>query len=590
MATSPSNPNRLFDGGNNFILGINSNLHPTHLSPAQASWGINLTNSGAIWYTRPGYNSLFRAPDGKAQGFTLFTPTGGEPTMVFAVSGMIYTSMFPFETYTQLPGIQFDQFVDHIFWKEATQGVDNGVIIDPKAVLLMQDGLTRPAYYDGQISRHLNPGGNTNETVIGTTMEWIGSRLWVAQGRQIFASDIFDPLHFTETLYLTGGGSLQAMDGDVITLLKRTADSRALLAFTIGNTTIIRANITDRTQWQTIPDFISLQFPGVGATGGKAWCEKNGELWWFSIQGVRRFTQTGEAIRTSHSGVASIEMRRSFENLSPVLNRVAGFSGGVFLGFSVPSGDLFNRHTWALNTSISDQLTSSAPPGWQGVWMGTRPVEWATGVIRGVERTFYISQDRCGIRVWEALLPVQEDNGCRIFCSLEGHGLVFNENLSFKRFRFTEAHLFKVSGTVDFTMEYRGDWGCWKEMANFTMCATDCLETPQCPIPAFPVYPQNRWVKSIDVPHACLTKEGPVAENIGTFFQNRFRWYGKNGVRMYRSQADQYQENSLGACTVSDVVCKDLACCDQEIDYLSCVNDGYGYGYGSSLNQIICSI
>lgn len=532
---------------------------------------------------------ILRVPDGKAQGFTLFTPTGGEVTMVFAVSGKIYVSQFPFDSYMQLADLQFDANVDHIFWKEATQGIDNGVIVDPRAVLIMQDGLTRPAYYDGQTARHLNPGGTTNETVIGTTMEWIGSRLWVAQGRQIFASDIFDPLHFTETLYLTGGGSLQTMDGDVVTLLKRTADSRALLAFTIGNTTIIRANITDRSQWQTIPDFISLQFPGVGAVGGKAWCEKNGELWWFSIQGARRFTQTGEAIRNSHSGVASIEMKRSYDNLSPVLNRVAGFAGGVYLGFSVPSGDLFNRHTWALNTSISDQLTSVAPPGWQGVWMGTRPVEWAMGIIRGVERTFHISQDTCGIRIWEALLPDQEDNGCRIFCSLELPGLVSGEPLSFKRFRYTEAHLTKVSGTVDFTMEYRGDWGCWKQIGGFTMCAVDCLNTIECPKPHIPVYPQNRYVKSVDAPHVCETKEGPVSENIGTFFQNRFRWYGKNGLRMYRSNVDQYQENSLGACTMSDTICKELACCDQEVDYVACANDGYGYGYGSS-QTAICSI
>lgn len=589
MATSPANANRLFDGGNNFILGVNSNLHPTLLNSAQASWAINLTNDGAMWYTRPGYRSLMRVPDGKAQGFTLFTPTGGEPNMVFAVSGKIYTSAFPFETYMQLPNIQFDAFVDHIFFKEATQGVDSGVIIDPKAVLMMQDGLTRPAYWDGQASRHLNPGGATNETIIGTTMEWIGSRLWVAQGRQIFASDIFDPLHFTETLYLSGGGSLQAMDGDVITLLKRTADSRALLAFTIGNTTIIRANITDRAQWQFIPDFISLQFPGVGATGGKAYCEKNGELWWFSIQGARRFTQTGEAIRTSHSGVASIEMKRSFDNLSPVLNRVAGFAGGVYLGFSVPSGDIFNRHTWVLDTAISDQLTSTAPPGWQGIWMGTRPVEWATGIIRGEERTFYISQDTCGVRIWEALIPDYEDNGCRIFCSLELPGLVSGEPLSFKRFRFTEAHLHKVSGTVDFTMEYRGDWGCWKQIGGFTMCAVDCLQSLKCGEPNPQIYPQNRWVKSVDVPHACISKEGSFSENIGTFFQNRFRWYGKNGVRMYRSQMDQWQENSLGACTASDTVCKELSCCDEEINYLSCANDGYAYGYGSSQTSI-CSI
>lgn len=587
MATSPVNVNRLFDGGKRFFLGVNSNLHPSDLNPAQISWGVNVVNTSGILSTRPGYNDLYRLPDGKAQGFTLFTPTGGEITQVSAVSGKIYISQFPFETFMQLTDIQFDPFVDHIFFKEATQGVDNGTVVDPRSVLIMQDGVTRPAFWDGQTSRHLNPGGGTNETIIGTTMEWIGSRLWVAQGRQIFASDIFDPLHFTETLYLSGGGSLQAMDGDVITLLKRTADSRALLAFTIGNTTIIRANITDRSQWQTIPDFISLQFPGVGAVGGKAFCEKNGELWWFSVEGVRRFTQTGEAIRTSRSGVASIEMVRSFRNLSPVLNRVCGFSGDIFLGFSVPSGDVFNRHTWALGTSIADQLTSASPPGWQGIWMGTRPVEWGTGTIMGKSRTFYISQDPCGIRVWEALLPNKEDNGTRIFCSVEGGGLVFQEDLSFKRFRFTEAHLHGVSGTVDFTIEYKGDWGCWKQVASFTMCAVDCIPALKCGQPNPQVYPQNRYVKSVDAPHACLSGEGRP-ENIGTYFQNRFRWYGKNGIRMYRSQADQYQENSLGACEASDVICKELLCCDQEVNYVSSVNDGYGYG--SSGDNTICSI
>lgn len=590
MATSPANANRLFDGGNNFILGVNSNLHPTHLNPFQISWGINIINTGGILSTRPGYNSMFRLPDGKAQGFTLFTPTGGEPTMVMAVSGKIYISSFPFDTYSQLADIQFDPFVDHIFWKSATQGVDNGQLIDPKSVLIMQDGITRPAYWDGQVSRHLNPGGATNETIIGTTMEWIGSRLWVAQGRQIFASDIFDPLHFIETLYLSGGGSLQAMDGDVITLLKRTADSRALLAFTIGNTTIIRANITDRSQWQTIPDFISLQFPGVGAVGGKAYAEDRGELWWFSIQGVRRFTQTGEAIRTSHSGVASIEMLRSYQNISPTINRICGFAGSTFVGFSVPSGDLFNRHTWVINTSIADQLTAESPPAWQGIWMGTRPVEWATGVIRGVERVFYISQDTCGIRVWEAMIPTLEDNGGRIFCSVEGHGLIFGAALSFKRFRHSEMHLHRVSGNVDFTVEYKGDWGCWKQICTVSLCAVDCISTLKCGQNNPQIYPQNRFVKTVDANHVCFTAEGTFSENIGTYFQNRFRWYGKNGIRMYRTTVDQFQENSLGQCAESDSICKELSCCDQEVGYLSHVNDGYGYYCGSSPCEILCSI
>ena len=56
---------------------------------------------------------------------------------------------------------------------------------------------------------------------------------------------------------------------------------------------------------------------------------------------------------------------------------------------------------------------------------------------------------------------------------------------------------------------------------------------------------------------------------------------------MYRSQAIQYQENSLGACEAGDDPCKVFECCDQEPTYISHVNDGYGYGSGQGT---ICSI
>lgn len=590
MATSPVNTNRLFDGGKSFILGVNSNLHPADLSPAQAAWGVNVVNKGGIWATRPGYNDLYRLPDGKAQGCTFFTPTGGQQTLVQAVSGRIYVSQFPFVNYTLLNNIQFDPYVDHISFKEAVQGVDqNGNLQDPRALLFMQDGLTRPAFWDGQIDRHTFPGGSTNETIIGLWMEWVGGRLWVARGREFFASDIFDPLHFTETQYLTGGGSLQAMDGDVITAMRRTADNRALLVFTIRNTTIVQANITDRSQWATSPSFLTFQFPGVGCVGGKALVDNDGELWWFSLDGVRRFTQTGEAIRTSKNSVQSIEMDRSFKNMSPIMSRICAFSCGTYIGFSVPSGDIFNRHTWVLDTSIESQLGSDVPPAWLGIWMGTRPVEWATGYVNGMEICLHISQDTCGIRIWEAFQAEQEDNGTQIFCSVESNGMKFGEDIAFKKFLFSELHLYGVSGNVEMTCEYKGDYGCWKEIMSVALCATDCYEEIPCPPPVSTILPQNRYLKTQDTSNGlvCESAEGPYTDNIGTFFQNRFRWYGKNGLRMFRSHASQFQENSLGACAESDAECVTLECCDQEVNYVSFAQDGYAYG---SSNQVFCSI
>lgn len=589
MANSPANTNRLFDGGIQFLMGVNSNLHPSFLNASQTSWQVNTINKGGIIDTRPGYETKFRLPDGKAQGFTSFTPTDGQLSLVSVVSGVVYISQFPFSTYTVLSGISFDPFVDHIAFQEAVQAKVGVTIVDPKAVLIMQDGVGKAAYWDGAVARHLNPGGSTNETVQGLWMAWIGNRLWVARGRQLFASDIFDPLHFTETTYIGGGGSFQAMDGDIITGLARTADSRSLLVFTIHNTTVIKASITDRASWPTVVDFVSLLFPGVGCAAGKSIFYHNGELWWWSVEGARRFTAVGSAISSSRNTVSSIEMKRSYDNLSQIVqNRVCGFSFSSFLGFSIPSGDVFNRHTWALDTSTNSQISSESPFAWLGIWMGTRPVEWTTANVNGKDRSFYLSQDTCGVRVWESFMPDRTDNGGRIFCSVEFPGLFFKEPTSYKKFLFTAYFLSYLSGNVSITADYRGDWGCWKRLADINLCAKDCIDELVCDGNNPAVYTQNRYFKTQEANHACFSQEGSFSEDIGTYFQNRIRWYGKNAVRIYKSQANQWQEDSVGACAKSDTACRELSCCDPEIDYVSHVDD-CSYGSGSSAGNC-CSI
>lgn len=589
MANSPNNSNRLYDGARNFFNGVNSSLAPDNLPEGFISWAVNGVNRGGYWYTRPGYQSRVRLPDGRAQGLTLFTPTSGTTYLVAAVNGKIYASSYPFSTYSQIPNIQFNPYVDHVIFKEAVQGVESGVLREPRAVLLMQDGLTKPAFWDGSTSRHLNPGFPQKETVLGLQMEWIGSRLWVARGNQIFASDIYDPLHFIETEYLSIGGSLQTLDGKPVTMLARTADNKALIAFSNENATAIAASITDRAVWKTTVNFISLLFPGVGSVGPKAYDYLNGELYWVSKEGGRKFTQVGSAIQVSKNTVATHEMQRSFENLSPILSRSCCFAFDSYIGMSVPSGDIYNRHTWVLGTDIANFLTASSPPAWQGIWMGTRPVEWAHGTIYGKDRCFQLSQDRDGgVRIWEAFMPIQEDDGNQIFTSLEFVSHEFNEPLSFKGFKFTEYHLKDVSGEVNLTADYRGEYGCWKNILDIDLCALDCHPVT-CPTPGARMpdkTPQNRYYKTQEAQHVCDSQEGPTSENIGTHFQNRIRWHGKAGVNKYRTQAIQKQESSTGACETGDTVngvlsCKSLACCDEEVDYISIAND-QPYGYGSA--------
>lgn len=589
MASSTFNTNRNFDGGKNFVYGINSYMHPEDLNKGQLAWMVNGWTKKGIPYTRPGYESKFRLPDGKAQGFTLFKPNDGDYVMVMAVSGKIYVSQFPYDDFQQLTQLQFNKDVDHVMFETALQGADGpGNLIHPRKLLMMQDGRSRPAYYDGQSARHLNPGGTALETVLGFSMVWTGSRLWVSRETEIFASDIFDPLHFTETQYLSIGGSLQAMDGEIVTAMARQAQTGALIVFTAENTTIVQAGITDRNTWKTTPGFVQFLFPGVGASSAKSPVYLNGILWWMSFQGARNYAQVGESIRSSANGVSSIEMDRSFQNMSPTISRACGFSFSSFVGFSVPSGDVFNRHTWVLDSASADQLNQDLPESWIGIWMGTRPVEWDSANIQGIDRAFYISQDACGVRVWEAFMKDHEDNGTRIFVSIETNGMSFGEQVAIKRYLFSEEYFYQLSGNVDISIEYRGDWGCWKMLHELTLCAEDCYSQLDCNQPLGMLQDQNRYIKTPEANQACISQEGPYPENYGSYFQNRLRWYGKNGVRMYKAHAVQVQQSDTGFCTASDAKCKQVSCCDPEVNYISSVNDR-SYGSGSS-EASICII
>lgn len=592
MATSPAYTNRLFDGGINFLPGVNSFLNPSLIDPSAWSWAINTVSSGGQTVCRPGFHSVLRLLDGKAQGFTIFQPLNNLPFLVAAVSGEIWVSAFPFVTVTKLANVKFSPDVDHITFKIALKSADKGLPIDPYLVLLMQDGTSRAAYWDGSISRHLDPG--QNETPQGLAMEWIGSRLWVARGNQIFAGDIDDPLSFTENTYLAAGGSFQPLDGLSVTCLCKTADNKALIAFTLENATLISANITDRSQWKTTIDFISILFPGVGCVGPKAFNYLNGELWWMSKEGGRRFTQVSSTIQVSRNSVASVEMQRSFVNIRQLISRTCVFSFGTTVGLSVPSGDIYNRHTWVFDSAPESLVVGEAGPAWQGIWMGTRPVEWASADIEGTERCFHLSQDRDGaVRIWEAFEKDQLDDGGLIFCSLEGPGLLFKEPLSFKRFSHTEVHLTGLLGQSPMTVEYRSEYSCWKKIMDLILCATDCRQL-SCDYKNTGPTPQNRYIVTQEAKHNCESAVGPYSDDIGTYFQNRFRWYGRNGIYKYRSHVNQWEEKAIGACMRGDVSpegliqCKPLFCCDQEVDYISRAKD-HGYVYGSS-NEFINSL
>lgn len=583
MANAPLR-NRLYDG-NTFFRRVDSFTNPQMLRDGDISWGFNVTTAGLKVKTRPGMDPIFSVTCGKAQGLTLFTPTNSKPHLVAAISGRIWVSPYPFNTARMLNNITFDPTVDQVVFCETVQAKDLFSLVSPKAVLMMQDSRSPAAYWDGTIDEHVYP--KLSGTIIGFQMEWVGNRLWVARDRQLFASDIYDPLHFTENQYLAQGGSFQAMDGNLITCLKRTADSQQLLVFTASNTTRINAGFTDRASWGSSENFITLAFPGVGCVGPKAAADVSGEMMWFSNEGVRRYNAVGASVFEAKNPISSHEMKQSFDRISDFKTRVCAFGFGSYAGFSVPAGSQWNRHTWVLDTSTTDTMEDQFPMAWQGVWTGTFPVEWTSGQVYDRKRCFHISQDLDGVRVWECFLDGNQDDGQEILCYFDSRAHDYQQRLAFKDFGYMEGHFSEALGVPPLEIFYKNNYGCWNKIADKKFCVTDCIQMSDSCIPSLAVDSQSRFLRTQEaIPDNCedgSANQGgaPYMSFRGLSFKTRVKWTGRLALDRYKVTATEYQEISTGDCTNDPIeACVTLSCCDEEPDYLS-HGGASPYYYGS---------
>lgn len=581
------------------MLRINSFLNPSKLGPQELSWGYNIKTRGGVPRTRDGFNSSFKFTCGKAQGCCLFTPTGGLPHLVVAVSGKVYALKYPFTSQFQLTGISFAPWAELVYFKEALVAkTPTAAITNPYSVLMMQDGQSRAAYWDGSTARHLDPTPDgfyngasigANETPIGTAMEWVAGRLWVIREGQLFASDIADPLHFTETQYLTGGGSFNSMDGRPFIALRKTADNQQLIAWSISNTQSLAAGITDRSQWATTQNFQQMLFPGVGCTSAKGPISVSGEIMWPSLEGIRQYSAVGSSVFSAKNPVASHEMIRSWEQRSPTLDHIAGGAFDSYVLFGMPCGDIYNRHIWAFDTSSGDLLAGvyaypgQLPYSWQGVWTGIRPVEFASGFCYNKTRCFCLSQDRDAVRVWELFDPSEKDGGCEIVCNFETKGNTYGEStVAFKTFLHSNLFLQGVLGNPVISVEYKNEFGCFSRIGNGALCAKDCQEIPAIcnPVPPQQLESQGRY-KTTAEPQADCTQPTPVApyRNItGTYQITRVSWTGRLGIRAIKHAAYEFEETDHGECSMADEGnCQPLSCCDQEPNYISCPSDGAAY-------------
>jgi hypothetical protein len=392
-------------------------------------------------------------------------------------------------------------------------------------------------------------------------MKWSGDRLWIGRDDQLFAGDIADPLSFTETEYLAEGGSFR-INGNITAMAEvSSVDTPQLLVFTASSTTSIQSNIRDRVLWKTTDNFQRTLLPDVGCVSGRAIATQYGQLWWMTTTGITSLNAALSSRVSSELVFRDSEMAVSKGNLSPNIEKIAAASFENYLMFSMPSGDLFNRHTWVMDQSVMDSLNGKAAAAWNGVWTGTRPVEWSGGVINGVRRVFHVSKDFDGKnRLWEAFVPSREDNGQPITCYVEtkSHANFHQEaqGLDIKTFRFAELEFTEISGTLDIKVYWAGLRGNYKQLTTFRFVSPDDSinnsRTFNLDSNLLSYRPQSRTVRTTEVLDDSKTDgqcgiESDIPARHDRAFSLLIVWSGKAALRSYRVFARKYDESGVGA-------------------------------------------
>ena len=185
-----------------FPSGVSSAVSPDLLPPGQTAWGMNVSFRGAKVQTRPNIAHRLILPPGLLQGASYFGVQGG--IIVAVIAGQPYRlrigeDSFSYELINlpDPPGIN-SPILKQVWMQQTVE------------TLVIQDGQTRPILYNGSSARR----SGSDEVPVGKQMAYGNGRLWVAiNANELVAGDIRtrepgSELAFTETNYLSGGGSL----------------------------------------------------------------------------------------------------------------------------------------------------------------------------------------------------------------------------------------------------------------------------------------------------------------------------------------------------------------------------------------------
>jgi len=416
---------------------------------------------------------------------------------------------------------------------------------------------------------------------VGSIMAYGNGRLWVANNNNLFAGDLVGSslnaeIKFTETIYLTGGGSFYFNENITGLVFLPGQDNSVgqgdLIVFTQNAIYAIRATNYDRTTWQTTPGMQRKIFVGRGSENQESIIVTDKDVYFRSLEGIRSLAQTINAAGVV-SFVDSLEAARvmSFDT-ERWLTYTPGtlFDSRYLLGgapkiqrITDANGNYTGRFNIVFSKIVSKDFNAgsvlNAPvPVFDGEWNGFQICKLVEGTFDNSRRCFAITCDSDGKNcLYEVTLADYADEikpsrnagvvTTPIECSVETKRFSFGTPFDIKTLMRADVGFTDVYGDVTWNLKYSPDFvNLFYSIQEKTI--PNEQETPVLTTQSPPDLPYGfRTVRTVKPESVCLDLTNRLS-NFGYMFQAKLYWEGQAKLALFRLHASRKDISDLGEC------------------------------------------
>lgn len=505
----PKNGERATVSQQDFSAGVDSSRVPIFksrsdphgLDPNQLAWLESGTVRGGGISSRDGVQPLVQGSkwSGLYQGGSIYEPVNGNPYLMLDIGGRTYQVR-----------VDTDNSVHDVTATPNPANLDQHWFVQGEEFLIIQDGVSEPLVWNGTVLRRISAmGGVAPYLPTGTAMAYQNGRIALASGgRQYIMGDIVNGipgngtsniLHAAENLLFPGGGGFIVPSNagnirgiaytsninqpvSVGTLFIGTR--KAIYAFN-GGTQRFPDPVTLAGGWINTPNLVTVAQYGNGFVNDRSIVGWNGDLFFQTLEpGVRSLSV---AVRYS-TAWGNVPISNNENRVLSLVDRsLMRFASGIefqnrllqtTLPFKTAVG-VAHKGIIPLDfdiiSSLEDRLSNTVFPSWEGNLEGLDVLQLFQADFGGLQRAFAVILSRVSnkIEVWEITPGTDRDNGDnRISFYAESGAFNWGDSNMLKELEGMDLWYDELSGSVDITVEYRGDAGCWQFWHAWRVCSS----------------------------------------------------------------------------------------------------------------------